>query len=137
MEPLGLPRGECLRLLAGATVGRVVHTQEALPAAHPVTYVLDGDEVVFRAAPGSMLAAATRRQVVGFEVDAFDLTNRTGWSVLGVGVAYEVTDPDRLVGLSGRLPESWADEWATCVAAIPLQHLTGRRLAPVASSERR
>jgi uncharacterized protein len=128
MEPTDLRRDECLRLLAGSVVGRVVYTEGALPAARPVMYGLDGDEVVFRAAPGATLAAGQR--VVAFEVDAFDLEARTGWSVLGVGVAYEVTDSGRLAALSGRVPDQWTDGRATTTVAIPLQRLTGRRLAP-------
>src|SRR5690348_6917707 len=119
METIDLPRDECLHLLAGERVGRVICTEDALPAARPVTYLLDGEEVVFRAPDGSSLDAATRRRVVGFEVDVFDLATRTGWSVIGVGVAYQVTDPRRLVTLSGRIPEPWADGSSTLTVAVP------------------
>jgi hypothetical protein len=128
MELIDLRRGDCLRLLAGETVGRVVYIEDALPAARPVTYLLDGTEVVFGATSGSTLATATERQVVGFEVDAFDPATRTGWSVLGVGVAYRVVDRDRLGGLARCVPEPWAGGPATSTIAIPLQLLTGRRL---------
>ena len=131
MEPAGLRRGECLSLLAGSAVGRVVYTEDALPAARPVTFLLDGDEVLFRAGAGSSLAG-TAHQVVGFEADGFDLADRTGWSVLGVGIAYEVTDAGRLTGLAGRVPGGWDDGWTTATIAVPLQRLTGRRLAPAA-----
>ena len=67
-----LDRGECLRLLGKSTVGRVVFTEGALPAAHPVTYLLDDEEVIFRTAAGSKLAAAARHQIVGFQADAAD-----------------------------------------------------------------
>lgn len=124
-------REECLRLLAGELVGRVVHTEAALPAAHPVIYHLDGEEIVFHTGDGSTLAAAAGNHVVGFEVDAFDVAGRTGWSVLGVGVAYEVTDRERLAALAARLPEPWAAGRSGHVVAVPLQRLTGRRLSPV------
>ena len=38
-----LDRADCLLLLASGTVGRVVFTDAAMPAAHPVTDRLDGD----------------------------------------------------------------------------------------------
>ena len=121
-------RDECLRLLAGGVVGRVVFTEAALPAAHPVTYLLDGEEIVFRTAGGGKLAAATVHRVVAFEVDEIDLDARTGWSVLGVGEAYEVTDPGRLADLATRMPSPWAPNRDGHTVALPLQRLTGRRL---------
>ncbi len=60
-----LGRDECLRLLAGGVVGRVVFTEAALPAAHPVTYLLDGDEIVFCTANGGKLARRTRSPIPG------------------------------------------------------------------------
>ncbi len=125
-----LGREECLRLLAGGIVGRVVFTEAALPAAHPVTYLLDGDEIVFCTANGGKLAAATLHRVVAFQVDEIDPAGRTGWSVLGVGQAYEVTDRRRLAELTGRMPDPWLANRASHTVAIPLQRLTGRVLGP-------
>jgi nitroimidazol reductase NimA-like FMN-containing flavoprotein (pyridoxamine 5'-phosphate oxidase superfamily) len=121
-------REECLRLLAGGVVGRLVFTDAALPAAHPVTYLLDGEEIVFRTAGGGKLAAATLHRVVAFQVDEINLEARTGWSVLGVGEAYEVTDPRRLTDLVTRMPSPWAPSRDGHTIAVPLQRLTGRRL---------
>ena len=73
----------------------------------PVAYHLDDEEVVFRTKNGSKLAAATRHAVVGFEVDDFDLQAHTGWSVLGVGEAYEIVDPSRLAALADTHPDPW------------------------------
>ena len=84
-ELVELSKQECLALLAAVPVGRVIYTDRALPAAQPVNYLLDGEEIIFRTANGSKLAAATRHAVVGFQVDEIDPRTRTGWSVLGVG----------------------------------------------------
>ncbi|NVI91726.1 pyridoxamine 5'-phosphate oxidase family protein [Actinomadura sp. BRA 177] len=90
LEILG--RAECVALLRSAPVGRVVYTDQALPAIQPVTFVLDGDEaVVVRTAPGSKFDAALRGAIVAFEVDAFDPAARTGWSVTAVGQARATT----------------------------------------------
>jgi nitroimidazol reductase NimA-like FMN-containing flavoprotein (pyridoxamine 5'-phosphate oxidase superfamily) len=124
-----LGREECLQLLGRGVVGRVVFTEAALPAAHPVTYVLDGEEAIFRTEDGGKLAAATLHRVVAFEADEIDVATRTGWSVLGVGEAYEVTDPRRLAELTRRMPSSWVPN-AGHTVAVPLQRLTGRRLEP-------
>ena len=130
-ELIELDEAQCLRLLAGSMIGRVVFTDAALPAAQPVTYLLDGEEVVFRTAGGSKLAAATRGAVVAFQVDEIDPGTRTGWTVLGVGEAYEVVVPERLAELADRLPTPWAPDRTAHTIAVPLQRLTGRRLVRV------
>ncbi|GAA4715019.1 pyridoxamine 5'-phosphate oxidase family protein [Pseudonocardia yuanmonensis] len=125
-------RAECLRLLTREQIGRVAFTAHALPAVHPVAYVLDGEEIVFRTAAGSTLAAAVRHAVVGFQVDDVDPATRTGWSVLGVGEAYEVVVPDRLAELAAVLPDPWVAGRDGHVISIPLQVLHGHRLHPAA-----
>ena len=128
-ELVQLDRGECLRLLAGGLVGRVVFTDAAMPAAQPVNYVLDGEEIIFRTAGGSKLAATARRTVVAFQADEINTGTHTGWDVLGVGEAYEVTNLDRLAGLVDRQPAPWAPGHIAHTIAIPLQRLTGRRVS--------
>jgi len=125
-----LRREECLQLLAAGSVGRVVFTDAAMPAASPVTYLLDGEEVVFRTAGGSRLALATVDHVVGFQADEIDLSGKTGWSVLGIGEAYRVTDHDRLLTLAVHIPPAWVPLSGDETIAVPLQLLTGRRLSP-------
>ena len=62
-----------------------------LPAIIPVNYrVIDG-AVVFWTSPGSKMSAAAEGAVVAFEVDDYQLADRSGWSVLVVGRA-EVAD---------------------------------------------
>jgi nitroimidazol reductase NimA-like FMN-containing flavoprotein (pyridoxamine 5'-phosphate oxidase superfamily) len=125
-----LDRATCLRLLSAAGVGRVVFTDAAMPAAAPVAYLVDGEEVVFRAACGSTLAGIGG-SVVGFEADEIDVPERAGWSVLAVGHAYEVLDPERLLDLSGDLPATWSTSESEHVICISLQQLTGRLVRPM------
>jgi nitroimidazol reductase NimA-like FMN-containing flavoprotein (pyridoxamine 5'-phosphate oxidase superfamily) len=133
VELVELDKAECLRLLAGSEIGRVVFSDAALPAAQPVTYLLDDEEIVFCTGGGSKLAAATRNAVVAFQVDEIDTSTRTGWAVLGVGEAYEVTVPERLAELAERMPAPWAPNRTAHTIAIPLQRLTGRRLVAIDS----
>ena len=89
-----LAPGECLRLLASVTVGRVGVTIDALPAVLPVNFVMSDGAVVFRTVPGTKLDAATAGAVVAFEADAYGTAESPGgWSVLVRGVARELTDP--------------------------------------------
>ena len=125
-----IDRPGCLELLASGQIGRVVYTEAAMPAAHPVNYLLDGEEVVFRTGAGAKLAAASRGVVVGFQADEIDVERRSGWSVLAVGEAYEILDPARLSELADRLPTPWASDRTGHCISIPLQRLTGRWLRP-------
>ena len=67
-----LSRRQCLDLLNKVRVGRLVFTEEALPAVQPVNFRLWHDDVVFRVAGGAKLSAATEKQVVAFEADELD-----------------------------------------------------------------
>jgi uncharacterized protein len=119
-ELTALTRVDCLHLLAAGGLGRVVFTASAMPAVQPVRYVLRGDEVVFHVADGGPLSMATQHAVVGFQVDDIDPITHAGWSVLGVGQAYEITDDGhRWVPSTGSARHS---------VAVPLQQLTGQRV---------
>jgi nitroimidazol reductase NimA-like FMN-containing flavoprotein (pyridoxamine 5'-phosphate oxidase superfamily) len=80
----------------------------ALPAIFPVNYAVDDGDIYFFTAPGSRLAAATRHAVVAFEVDHVEQWSHTGWSVLVVGSADEVTDPLELAALRSLPLKRWA-----------------------------
>lgn len=101
-------------------------TQQSLPAAHPVHYVLDGEEVVFRAPRGSTLAVAVLHAVVAFQADDVDLESRSGWTVYGIGEAYEVVEPVRLDTLQRALSPWWGADGTAHTISIPLQILHGR-----------
>jgi uncharacterized protein len=131
VELVELDEAGCLRLLAGGEIGRVVFTDSALPAAQPVTYLLDGEEIVFRTVGGSKVAAACRNAVVAFQTDRIDPRTGTGWTVLGVGEAYEVAMPERLSELAGKMPVPWTASGTVHTIAVPLQRLSGHRLVAV------
>jgi uncharacterized protein len=82
---------ECLRLLATQRIGRLAVVVDRYPMVVPVNYALDRGNVVFRTAPGVKLDAAQHRNVA-FQVDQFDLSSRSGWSVLLTGTAEVLTD---------------------------------------------
>lgn len=122
-----LNRRQCLDLLAGPRVGRLVFTEDALPAVQPVNYRLWRDDVVIRVSGGAKLAAATGNQVVAFEADELDPDLRTGWSVTVVGHAEPVTDVDALVELAGTFLQSWVDGPRDHFVRIRTEKMTGRR----------
>ncbi|MBW1599058.1 pyridoxamine 5'-phosphate oxidase family protein [Streptomyces sp. JJ38] len=103
-----LDRQVCLRLLAKVPIGRVVYTQQALPAILPVNFSMDSDaSVLFHTVPGSDLIRAVDGAVVAFEADEFDVATRSGWSVVVTGRATVVTDPAAHARLSRADPLPW------------------------------
>ena len=120
---------ECIQLLASHSIGRVVYTDNALPAITPVTYALDGHHIVFRTSEDSRLAAATRDAVVAFEVDDIDRSLHSGWSVVVTGVAADATG-SALVRASQLNLVPWVDGERHHYVRITPGVITGRRVAP-------
>jgi nitroimidazol reductase NimA-like FMN-containing flavoprotein (pyridoxamine 5'-phosphate oxidase superfamily) len=123
-----LSRDECLRLLREATLGRVGITVDALPVILPVNYRLLGDRIVFRTSPGTKLDAATRNAIVAFEVDDIEPVSHSGWSVVVVGTAREVTDPDDVEELAHANIPRWAPSTSERVVEVSTELVTGRRI---------
>lgn len=119
--PAELDRDECVRLLRGARLGRLVYTEQALPAVVPVAYVVCEDALIVRT---DGLAVRMVGSVVAVEADAFvDSDVHAGWSVVVVGVATAVADPGELA----ELPPLPADGQ---YLRIGLDRVTGRWAGP-------
>lgn len=80
-----LDADECMKRLRNQELGRIVtHVGETIDI-FPVNYVVDGDSVLFRTAPGSKLFELTVNTDVLFQVD--DHTDVDAWSVIVRGHA--------------------------------------------------
>ena len=102
-----LSRARCFDLLATLAVGRVGVSVRALPVILTVGYVVAGERVVFRTAPGAKLDAAVHRSVVAFETDRYDPAGDWGWSVLVQGVASEISGVAELDEARAMLGRDW------------------------------
>jgi hypothetical protein len=122
-----LNRRQCLDLLQTVRVGRLVFTEDALPAVQPVNFRLRRDDVVIRVADGPKLAAATHNLVVAFQADELDPDLRTGWSATVVGHAHRITDVSGFVELSGTFLQPWVDGRRDHFVRIRTEKMTGRR----------
>jgi nitroimidazol reductase NimA-like FMN-containing flavoprotein (pyridoxamine 5'-phosphate oxidase superfamily) len=122
-----LTRRQCLDLLQGPRVGRLVFTEDALPAVQPVNYRMWRDDVVIRVAGGAKLSAATDHQVVAFEADELDADLHTGWSVTVVGHAKPITDVDELVEVAGTFVQPWVEGKRDHFVRITTEKVTGRQ----------
>ncbi|MBL0886950.1 pyridoxamine 5'-phosphate oxidase family protein [Myceligenerans indicum] len=122
---------ECHALLETIPIGRIVFTENALPAIQPVNFVLDGTDIVVRTRRGSKLVAAAHHAVVAFEVDDYDPDLRTGWSVVLIGRARVVRDEGELEHLR-RLPlATWATGDRPHFIKVEPNMVRGRRLRRV------
>lgn len=132
-----IDRDECLALLAADEVGRLAVLDGGRPLIVPVNYVLDGEDIVFRTAPGTKLDQGPRSPAC-FEIDGFDRASHAGWSVVVSGRLEEVTEHQhaelarlRGLGVTPWIPEG-RDHWMRIVPG----HVSGRRVRGSASRPR-
>src|ERR1700712_4088821 len=105
--PLGT--AECRDLLASGVVGRVAMATPVGPRIVPVSYSLHGDAIVFRTSPYSELSTYGWDTELAFEIDDLDYGTNQGWSVLAVGRARVVRDPDEVQRIRREWePRPWA-----------------------------
>ncbi|NDU71101.1 pyridoxamine 5'-phosphate oxidase family protein [Actinomadura sp. DSM 109109] len=126
-----LDRAECMKLLAGGTIGRVAFDDGEGPTVVPVNYAVEGDSVVFRTSASGRLNRNLMSVVTGgevraaFQVDRFDEARHEGWSVLVRGGAHPLSDAEKAEVAQVRpWPGGDREAWFRLAAAS----VTGRRL---------
>ncbi len=132
-----LDRRACLELLAQGVIGRLAIVVTGAPRIMPVNYVLDDEEIVFRSGPGSKLAAAERGPAC-FEIDSFDRSTRTGWSVVASGRLEEIT-PHQSAALDAARHlriDPWAGGAKSHWMRLIPSRITGRRIVEHAAPAR-
>jgi nitroimidazol reductase NimA-like FMN-containing flavoprotein (pyridoxamine 5'-phosphate oxidase superfamily) len=131
-----LDREECLALLATVPVGRIVYTHRALPAVQPVNFVMDGEAIIIRTAPGAKFWGAAHDGVVAFEVDEINVEDHSGWSVTAVGHASVVHDEQERRQLEALPLRPWAPGERNHFLRIPVDVVNGRRILAGAPARR-
>src|SRR4051812_3466921 len=88
----------CRLELGRAPVGRLAVVVDGAPQIFPVNHVLDEvtGHVVFPTNARTKMHAALAGTPVAFEVDGVDPGGASAWSVLVLGRAEEVTDPEEI-----------------------------------------
>jgi uncharacterized protein len=130
---LELSRAECLRLLGSSHFGRLgVTTGQGAPIIRPLNYVFDGpsESVVFRTELGTKLSGLLRAKQAAFEIDGIDPTDRTGWSVIIIGVTEEITSRSEIRRLENVGLEVWAAGERPHRVRIRARTISGRRIVP-------
>lgn len=124
-----IDRKACLELLAQEELGRLGLIEGGAPLVLPINYALDGDQVVFRTAPGTKLDLAHGHPAC-FEIDDYDRTARTGWSVVVRGHLQEITPVEKARWERVQdLPDPWAEGPKAHVLAVVPESITGRRVS--------
>lgn len=123
---------ECRELLAAAVIGRLGFVHDGRVEILPVNYVLDGDDIIIRAAPDGLLSELPSSTVdVAFEVDYIAGLGGMAWSVLLSGSARVVSDPEEVAALAA-LPLYWVGPWAGGDRSLHLRftasRISGRRV---------
>lgn len=125
---------ECLQRIRSTAVGRVAFTHDGQIILLPVHHVVRGMDVYFRTSGGSKIEAAADHDPMGFEVDDYDASTATGWSVALSGTASVVDDDDFAAELDGLDRQPWPIGGAggrdSVWIRIRSDQITGRELLP-------
>jgi nitroimidazol reductase NimA-like FMN-containing flavoprotein (pyridoxamine 5'-phosphate oxidase superfamily) len=125
-----LDRSECLRLLATVPVGRLIFTAGALPTVKMMNFVLAGDMIVLRTAPGTAAARKAAGSVVAFEADTVDAATSSGWSVTVTGWAELVTEEQAIATYSSLALVPWAPGERDQFITIRAEVVQGQHILP-------
>ena len=123
-----LTEGQCRALLAGAAVGRVGFTADALPVIAPVPFTVHQGRVVVPVPLDGQLASACRGAVVAFEVDSVDRADGSVWAVSVVGHSRVLTAPEETAELDALGLHPWGIVRGGCYVVVDTCHVTGWRV---------
>jgi hypothetical protein len=133
-----LDRAQCMELLGGARIARVVLSVGCIPVALPVNMSVLGENVIFATDSRSKLTSSVYGQVVSLETDDIDLVSRTGWSVLVTGIALPIAEPLEIEWAGSRL-QAWAAGPHPLLVKVQTTLISGRKLrwdAPASAGDR-
>lgn len=116
---------ECMGLLRSVPVGRLVYTENALPAVRPMTFAAPAGEVVIPTG-NDMWFDRFGGGVLAFETGTIDPVTRTGWSVVAMGRSRLLSGAGGLPGFDdpGRSP--WQHRCGDSYLVIDIEYVTGR-----------
>lgn len=135
-------RGEALSLLASVWLGRIVFTENAMPAVRPASHLVEEGDIIARSHDGSAVVPAAdcervpgtglvpgpeREMVVAYQADEIDVGSRLGWSVVVTGPARPVLDPAEIERYAALL-SPWNDAEEGQLIRIHPGIVTGYRL---------
>jgi len=122
---------ECWDRLGTRGIGRIALPTEPGPTVLPVNYAVDALAIVYRTDPDGAAAPAPGTPV-SFQVDHIDDHLSTGWSVLVIGTAEHIDDPEEARRIAAdHEPEPWAGGHRPLWVRVRPDTITGRRIGTV------
>src|ERR1700680_1925788 len=88
-----LPEDECWALLRNHNVGRLAVVIDGGPRIFPINYAAADNALVFRTEPGAKREHGPG-SVACFEIDEYDQSDSSAWSVMVVGDLEDITDAE-------------------------------------------
>jgi len=143
LEILG--EAECLGLIAGGGIGRLVFAGRWDLTVLPVNFKVHEGAILFRTAQDGATDQDLRTGIadaeyrVAFEVDDFDMRAREGWSVLVQGPAHHLDSEEERCRAVEAGVEPWPGGVREHFIQIRPSRVTGRRITrrPVVSERAR
>lgn len=122
-----LDEAQCWDLLKSASVGRLAVDVAGRPDIFPINYIVNERSLVFRSGAGTKLAASVLLHHVAFEIDGYEPTGRTVWSVVVKGEARHIETMDEVFALDDLPLFPWLAFPKPNYVRIEPEMVTGRR----------
>lgn len=120
-----LDEEQCRELLREESLGRLATGVHGEVDIFPVNFVFDGNDVVFRTAPGTKLLELTISADVAFEIDGYD--DSEAWSVVVKGAAHEIEKQSEIDAAESLPLSPWIPTLKYRFVRVVPSRLTGRR----------
>jgi len=126
-----LPDAVIAERLRAARLARIGYVDAGQPVILPVNVVVDGNlRITYRTTADGPLAALDGQRVA-VEIDGVDGETRSGWSILVLGVAHDVsTSPAAAEGI-----DSWAPGHRTRTITVVPRTINGRVIPPAEDAD--
>ena len=122
-----LTSSECWAYVRQARFGRLAVIVDGHPEIFPVNFAVDRGTVVFRTAAGTKLAGALSGHPVAFEIDGYDDTLSSAWSVVLKGRASLLEDFSELLDSEDLPLFPWQSGTKNAFVRIEPEMTAGRR----------
>ena len=120
---------ECLEHLRSGVIGRVAMSTPMGPRIVPLNYAMHNDAIVFRTTSYSELGTYGPNTDLAFETDQFDYGTNLGWSVVAIGRAEVIDDPDEIRDIRAMWdPTPWVGGHRLFYLKLRWRDITGRRI---------
>lgn len=124
-----LAPADCWKYLRSSYVGRLAVVNGAVPEIFPLNFMIVGEAVVFRTAPGTKLRALLTGAAVAFEADGMNAYATEVWSVVVKGVPVPFDGDLATLQDAGPDREPWQAGLKEHLIQVVPAEVSGRRFA--------